>query len=247
MSRPSRCLLAVLPLLLWLCVPQARAVDGVVLISQATAANGLPGCNATGWPIVICNSGSYRLSGNLTTTNPTAIEITADGVTLDLNGFSITGPGPTLYKSNDPIGGVASSHARITVVNGQIQDFAYGVNLGGSSETVRQVVATGNYAGLVLHSDQSAGADCTADANAVGGGILNGIVMDSELINNSEMGISSAGDLLLSHDYIAGSPSGILVSHGSIGDSVFSGNTNDFSSAGVVSLGNNVCSNGLKC
>jgi hypothetical protein len=40
-----------------------------VLINQATAATGLPGCPTTGFPIVICHPGSYRLSGNLSISN----------------------------------------------------------------------------------------------------------------------------------------------------------------------------------
>src|SRR5947208_2538868 len=40
----------------------ATTADGVVLINEATAATGLPGCPTTGFPIVICHQGSYRLS-----------------------------------------------------------------------------------------------------------------------------------------------------------------------------------------
>ena len=71
------------------------AVDGVVLIDQnrALAGNVAPG-DAPGFPITISQAGSYRLSGNLTVTDPNtvAIQITADFVTLDLNGFSVIGP-----------------------------------------------------------------------------------------------------------------------------------------------------------
>jgi hypothetical protein len=71
------------------------AVDGVVLIDQnrALAGNVTPG-DAPGFPVTISQPGSYRLSGNLTVpdSNTTAIQITADFVTLDLNGFSIIGP-----------------------------------------------------------------------------------------------------------------------------------------------------------
>jgi hypothetical protein len=46
--------------------PAALAVDGTVLINQSTITNGLTGCPTGGhFPIIICQSGSYRLSGNL--------------------------------------------------------------------------------------------------------------------------------------------------------------------------------------
>jgi hypothetical protein len=47
----------------------------------------------SGFPFVISQPGSYRLTGNLTVDqNTTAIQIGADNVTLDLNGFAIIGP-----------------------------------------------------------------------------------------------------------------------------------------------------------
>src|SRR5262245_61882258 len=71
------------------------AVDGVVLIDQDRAlAGNVTFGDAPGFPVTISQSGSYRLSGNLTVANAdtTVIQITADSVTLDLNGFSIIGP-----------------------------------------------------------------------------------------------------------------------------------------------------------
>src|SRR5690348_5191897 len=79
----------------------AHAVDGVVLINQSTV------MAAGGFPYIISQPGSYKLSGNLTmTTTPTgnyvgncggltspcdiAIGIGNSNVSLDLNGFTIT-------------------------------------------------------------------------------------------------------------------------------------------------------------
>ena len=65
-----------------------QAADGVIEINQAIVeANG-------GFPYVISEPGSYILTGNLTVPdeNTTAIEVQADHVTLDLNGFAIIGP-----------------------------------------------------------------------------------------------------------------------------------------------------------
>ncbi len=78
--------------------PSALAVDGTILINQNTSVNGLPGCPNAGFPIIICQPGSYKLSGNLTmSTSATgnyagldiAIGISSSGVVFDLNGFSI--------------------------------------------------------------------------------------------------------------------------------------------------------------
>src|SRR5215467_12950021 len=73
----------------------AFAIDGVVLINQSTITA------AGGFPYIINQPGSYKLSGNVTmSTTPTgnylgvpvvdlAIGIASSNVTLDLNGFTI--------------------------------------------------------------------------------------------------------------------------------------------------------------
>jgi hypothetical protein len=62
------------------------ASDGVTLIKQTPT---------TVFPIEITAPGSYRLASDLkvTSLSADAIDIRADDVTLDLNGFSIIGPG----------------------------------------------------------------------------------------------------------------------------------------------------------
>jgi hypothetical protein len=68
--------------------------DGVVLIDADAAAAGsvTPG-DAPGYPVSINTPGHYRLAGSLTVNAGTnAIEISVSKVTIDLNGFAITGP-----------------------------------------------------------------------------------------------------------------------------------------------------------
>ena len=58
------------------------------------------------FPLVISASGSYRLKSNIVVpdANTTAISITADDVTLDLNGYTIKGP---TVCSGEPVTGCA--------------------------------------------------------------------------------------------------------------------------------------------
>src|SRR5262245_36759187 len=90
---------AVLSLLIAAAVHPAMSAEaqneGVVLIDQnAALAGAVTPDDAAGFPVTLSRPGSYRLSGNLTIADPdtTAIEITTDNVTLDLNGFTISGP-----------------------------------------------------------------------------------------------------------------------------------------------------------
>ena len=63
----------------------ALAVDGVVLINSSTV------MAAGGFPYIVSQPGSYKLSGNLTPpVNTNAINITASFVTLDLGGFTVS-------------------------------------------------------------------------------------------------------------------------------------------------------------
>src|SRR5271156_6144744 len=65
----------------------AFAIDGQVLINQSTV------MAAGGFPYKITQPGSYKLSGNLVVpANTDGIDINVSNVTIDLNGFKISGP-----------------------------------------------------------------------------------------------------------------------------------------------------------
>lgn len=107
------------------------AADGQVLINQSTVlATG-------GFPYKITQPGSYKLSGNLNVTaaGVDAIYVTASNVVLDLNGFTINGPSTCFAASACCPGGVCAPGNGVneyrafalTVENGTIQGFVYGV------------------------------------------------------------------------------------------------------------------------
>lgn len=118
------------------CALPAVAVDGIVLIDQnrAFAGSVTPGDTA-GFPVSINQPGSYRLSGNLTVpAGVNGIEVNADGVTLDLNGFSINGPGTF---PNGLFSGVATERQRVNVTNGAITGFVVGLAMRGDARLMR--------------------------------------------------------------------------------------------------------------
>jgi hypothetical protein len=129
-------------------LPQAFAVDGVILISQTTAllGNVTPG-DTPGFPVTISQPGSYRLSSNLTVpdANTTAIQVTSTNVTIDLNGFSIIGPvvctGEPVTSCNPSgasgVGIVTSSNTTVTVTNGTVQGMGVGLSFSGPSRVER--------------------------------------------------------------------------------------------------------------
>ena len=113
------------------------AVDGVILLDQNKAmAGGVTPGDAPGFPITFTQPGSYRLSSNLTVPSgvSAAIQINADGVTIDLNGFTIKGPG---VFGSDPFYGVNSSDRQRTKIhNGSIVGFVVGLQFAGTAQYV---------------------------------------------------------------------------------------------------------------
>jgi parallel beta-helix repeat protein len=87
-------------------------------------------------PITITSPGSYYLTGNLTNGSSTAITIEANNVTIDLNGFTLSGKGSS---SGDGIEG-GSQYQQLIVRNGTIQGCFNGVDAsvmnGGTFEKV---------------------------------------------------------------------------------------------------------------
>jgi hypothetical protein len=96
----------------------AFAIDGVLLINQSTV------MAAGGYPYMISQPGSYKLSGNLVAdTGKNGIEISASNVFLDLNGFNISCGGATLGHRVACISGIAVIHD-ISIRNGTISENA---------------------------------------------------------------------------------------------------------------------------
>jgi hypothetical protein len=118
----------------------AHAGNGRLEINQTCAENS--GCFAgdtPGFPVQITSHGSYVLTGSLQVPAATdGVEVTAENVTIDLNGFSIEGP---VTCTGTPVTGCsassgaqgvdASSQRGTTVTAGSISGFgASGVHLG---------------------------------------------------------------------------------------------------------------------
>ncbi len=126
-------------------------VDGVIEINDAAAlAGGITAGDTAGYPVTISESGSYRLTGNLSqpSSNTTVINIQASNVTLDLNGFSILGStvcSGAPVSSCSPLGtgaGISapSSVDNVVVKNGTVSGMADNcVSLSGSPNEVRNL------------------------------------------------------------------------------------------------------------
>jgi hypothetical protein len=185
------------------------AVDGVTLIEPSRVGRGsiTPG-DAPGFPITISEPGSYRLAGNVKVpdTFTTAIEITADNVTLDLNGFTIMGPNvctPNPTTCSHGSGGGVGVHAGsfstgvvapngVRVMNGMVRGMGFhGVRLMGSGTAVERVYTYSNGGPGIVVGDGSV-IDSFAVLNG-GTGIISTIVRGSVATSNRNSGIFVRG------------------------------------------------------
>ena len=203
--------------------PAASATDGTILITQATASHGLPGCPVTGFPIVICQPGSYRLGSNLSAPVDTgAIVVTATTVTLDLNGFAIRGSLSAI--------GVEADGANVSIKNGTITGFSADI-YGKSGTTVSGVeLSQANWGILATGSV---------------------MVTDSRLVGDVYgLYLNSASSVLAMRNLFDGDSSGIYAGQApgvAYGENRFSDFTVDVSGGATHSMGNNVCSDGSVC
>jgi hypothetical protein len=181
------------------------AVDGVVDINQARAlAGGVTPGDTAGFPVTISQSGSYRLTGNLDVTvaadpkNTTAISVTAKDVTIDLNGFMISGltvcSGAPLACTPTGTGrgvtpAVFNTGITIVVMNGTVRGMGAD-GIAGATQ-VEKVKAFSN-GGTGIAGSMVTG--CVASGNGVGG-IRSGSVTNSTAFSNGGVGIG--GDLVI--------------------------------------------------
>ncbi len=139
----------------------ALAGDGRIEISQADMASP---------PYEITNSGSYVLTEDLLVTNTGVygIDVQVDNVTIDLNGFTLQGPGANsehgLYQ--------ASTFRNLTVKNGTLSRWAgmgqYGLYAWGSAGRFKNVTACYNNCGMFTGSG-SVLEGCIAASNSAAG------------------------------------------------------------------------------
>lgn len=190
----------------------AQASDGVFEINADCAVFGCFDGDTAGLPVQITNPGSYRLTGNLTTgsASQTMIEITADSVALDLNGFSILGPvscsgtSTTCSSSGTGIGIDGDGREDLQIRNGTIRGMGNdGVVVGRGPLLENLVVAENADDGIVALAPGGVLRRIVARENGGNGvslGFASSYLIDSTAYNNGEDGVFGGfcGNVLMS-------------------------------------------------
>ena len=105
---------------------------------QATPAPAGVDTTNPNYHFIINQAGSYYLTSNLLVTKTNGIQINAEGVTLDLNGFQISRATPSGYGIEIPF-----ESFRVTVRNGTISNFATGIFGKAPAGVFRDLAVTG--------------------------------------------------------------------------------------------------------
>lgn len=232
------------------------AGDGASDISQAKVDAG------GGFPFTIGQPGSYRLTSSLLVPSAAtpAIEVTASGVTLDLNGFAIRGPvvctggqgGAVSCSGVNPAGiGVGGSASQVTVRNGIIHGLGgSGIALTGSGVRVDQVIALSNGFDGIAVGEGGVVTQCLSVRNGDDGFSLGNAttLTSSSATDNGDAGVVGGFGLTLTRNASRGNAGdGIAASRGSaLADNAIYGNggTGISCTAGCNVNGNAITSNG---
>lgn len=127
-----------------------RLVGGIALFALALTLVAVPGqaetteCTViTSVPVVVAAQGVYCLKGNVSTSSGSgyAIEITANNVTIDLNGWKVGGLGAGAATLST---GIYSTANNVTIRNGIVRGFRIGVQLGGRGARIEDVLLDKN-------------------------------------------------------------------------------------------------------
>ena len=123
-------------------------------------------------PFTINSPGSYYLTDNLTYSSSTgnAITVNVNNVTIDFNGFAITGPGNSFGTPN---GVWMNYRSNVEIKNGTITQFgAYGILEGGGTGVGNRIInmrivdnGSASFDGIYLLSPASLVRDCSVGKN----------------------------------------------------------------------------------
>jgi parallel beta-helix repeat protein len=174
----------------------------------------------TSLPYTISTSGSYYLTGNLSSTG-NGITVNADNVTIDFNGFTISGLGKGTGLG---YGIFMESKKNVEIKNGSIKNFgAHGIyeisDINGIGHRImRMRVLDNGGTGILLNGQSHLVHECTASGNSTYGIYAGGgsTVSSNMATGNSTYGIgASEGSTITGNTVRGNSGNGIYAGEGS--------------------------------
>jgi hypothetical protein len=203
--------------------------------------------NISSFPYVISIPGSYKLTSNLAVTTPgtDAIYIVTNDVTLDLGGYTISGPlvcNSASCNVSSTSMGVSANNAGAVVQNGFIKGFEY---------CVMQYM--GRVQDLTVSSCQTSisAVIATVHHNVVTGCMYAGIqayysvISENSVYGNGNYGVISEESSILNNTILNNTQTGLYFGYGVYsGNTIISNGTDISNFGGAVSTKDNACTSG---
>jgi parallel beta-helix repeat protein len=171
--------------------PTMKSLDQVEARTPIDATHTPPsGANASSDDFTITAPGSYYLTGNLQLTQLNGIEVTAPNVTIDLNGFALSGSrhgglgSGILIQSTSPAASYMVKHGSVTgfdvgirlpqgvntglapgVIDISVTNCGVGLNLETGDVSIANCRVTNNTFGIVIRADGPTIRDCIVSDN----------------------------------------------------------------------------------
>ena len=178
-------------------------------------------------PFSITQPGSYYVTTNLYVASGDGISISAGNVTVDLNGFALTGGGGSgigIHFSPSP----AVNETNVTVRNGSLSGWGYGVAAStGSHNFVLEHLAVSDCANYGIGSPVGPifVRDCISDYNGTDGiYAYNSQITDCDASNNGNIGICGINCTVRNCSVVNNGNYGVLISPGTVSDCVVQSN-----------------------
>ncbi|MEW6379253.1 MAG: right-handed parallel beta-helix repeat-containing protein [bacterium] len=196
----------VLLTLLFITLISIPSVCGLLSADEGDSQVEISQTPSTTFPIVIDQPGNYILTGDITVSTPqvNGIEIMADDVTLDLNGYTLTGPG----GEGTGIGISVAQRENAEIINGTVQGFFSGINLSGNNHQLKNVSACQN-SSSGIEAGSSLITDCQANANG-----LHGLMATSSTITTCTANANGSCGMHVTSCTVTGCTASFNGSHG---------------------------------
>lgn len=217
----------------------ALAAEGVLELSHTCAtATGCFAGDAAGYPVTISFSGAYRLTSDLVTplvggANTTLVQITANHVDLDLNGFALRGlvsctGSPAECSATGSGRGVDASGNGVSIHDGLVYGMGSNGLFASLDARISNVIARSNGGNGIFAGTGSVMTDLVSSSNG-GGGIVTGgsaVIRDSVARANGSQGFS-----LQTGSFATG-----IVANSNGGDGILAANSTEIT--GCTAVGN---------
>jgi hypothetical protein len=196
-------------------------------------------------PIVITESGNYRLNSNIRALEGNAIEIRTSFVTLDLNGFLVEAPAGNAVVTTLTPGPLA----KIAVINGNVTASRGGVSLAAEDCRIENVQVTGGAQGTgIFASLNCIVKNNTVSRSRVGIECRSCVVSGNSVRGHIDAGISADfGSVVLGNRVAAGTGVGLRLDEttGYAENVLFTNGGGDVT--GGVQIGQNLCATSTIC